>query len=139
MSAGCFCGTLLDFAVTMHYCSVGPALQDSTAGLCLRLLCVALICRGTRVKSCFSVPGSTACSLCSFHGLWIRQPGRLLLLAAAYDAKHSNFTAAVNGSCPVTSSPQELAHKGLGEMRESESAMYGLCIPAECSFLHHGK
>lgn len=77
-------------------------------------------------------------SLLALHGLWIRQPGCFLLLAAAYDAKHSNF-AAVNGSCPVTSSPQELAHKGLGEMRESESAMYGLCIPAERSFLHHGK
>lgn len=138
MSAGCCFGTLLDFAVTVHYCSVGPALQDGTGGLCLCLLCVALILRGTRVKSCSSVLGSTACSLYSFHGLWIRQPGCFLLLAAAYDAKHSNF-AAVNGSCPVTSSPQELAHKGLGEMRESKRAMYGLCIPAERSFLHHGK
>lgn len=50
----------------------------------------------------------------SFHVLWIRQSGHLLLLTAAYDdAKHLNFTAAVNGSCAVTSSLQELAHKGL--------------------------
>lgn len=50
----------------------------------------------------------------SFHVFWIRQPGHLLLLTAAYDdAKHLNFTAAVNGSCAVTSSLQELAHKGL--------------------------
>lgn len=76
---------------------------------------------------------------CAFHSLWIRQPGHSLLLAAAYDAEHMNFTAAVNGSCAVTSSLQELAHKGLWEMRETERTMYGLCIPAECSFLHHGK
>lgn len=69
--------------------------------------------------------------------LWIRQPGHLLLLT--HDAKHLNFTAAVNGSCAVTSSLQELACKGLCEMRDSERTMYGLCIPAECSFLHHGK
>ena len=49
----------------------------------------------------------------AFHGFWIRQPWHLLLLAAAYDAKHSNFTAAVNGSCAVTSLLQELACKGL--------------------------
>lgn len=76
----------------------------------------------------------------SFHVLWIRQPGPFLFLTAAYDdAKHLNFTAAVNGSCAVTSSLQELARKGLWEMRGSERTMYGLCIPAECSFLHHGK
>lgn len=75
----------------------------------------------------------------AFHDLWIRQPGCFLLLTAAYDAKHLNFTAAVNGSCALTSSLQELAHKGLREMRESGRTMYGLCIPAECSFLHHGK
>lgn len=49
----------------------------------------------------------------AFHVLWIRQPGHFLLLTAAYDAKHLNFTAAVNGSCALTSSLQELAHKGL--------------------------
>lgn len=49
----------------------------------------------------------------AFHSLWIRQPGHLLLLTAAYDAKHSNFTTAVNGSCAVTALLQELALKGL--------------------------
>lgn len=43
----------------------------------------------------------------AFHGLWIRQPGRSLVFAAAYDAEHSNFTVAVNGSCAVTSLLQE--------------------------------
>lgn len=66
VSAGCFFASLLVFAVTVHYCSVGPALLDSTGGLCSCVLCVALIFRGTLVKSCVSVlhsvDGQPVCS-----------------------------------------------------------------------------
>lgn len=182
-SADCFFVSLLDS------CSIGPALQVSTGGLCSCILCMALIfqsdpwevlyvlhsivwmgswfalllpwtqrwmageishgilmfpfitLRMTLVSYRGAEPRPTGSRerTSAFHVLWIRQPGHLLLLTAAYDAKHLNFTAAVNGSCAVTSSLQELAHKGLWEMRGSERTMYGLCIPAECSFLHHGK
>lgn len=54
VSAACF-GSLLDCSVTVWYCALGPARQDSTAGLCLCILCMAFGFRVTLVTSGISV------------------------------------------------------------------------------------